>query len=227
MLKSLQAVILAGGRGTRLGSLGKKIPKAMVDINGTPFIELLINQLKKNRVDRFLLLSGYKKEQLINYYKNKKKIVILKGNDNWQTLTRIKKAKKFIRGNFFLLMYCDNFLINFKLKNFLVLKKKFRSNIFFSVIKKKNRQKSTIEIHAHKVSYKKNCKSEFVEVGYMLINKNFFFKGLREYKGNKLSDYLEFLSKKNNFIGRVYKDNFLCIENKKFINETKKYFLKK
>ena len=43
MFKNLQAVILAGGRGTRLGSLGNKIPKAMVNINGVPFIDLLIN----------------------------------------------------------------------------------------------------------------------------------------------------------------------------------------
>ena len=118
MFKSLQAVILAGGRGTRLGSLGNKIPKAMVDINGTPFIELIINQLKKNKVNEYLLLTGYKKEQLINYYKNNKSIIILKGNNNWQTLTRIKKAEKFIKSKFFLLMYCDNFLINFKLNNF-------------------------------------------------------------------------------------------------------------
>ena len=47
MSKELQAVILAGGKGTRLGSLGKKLPKAMIEINGEPFIEKLINQLKK------------------------------------------------------------------------------------------------------------------------------------------------------------------------------------
>ena len=60
MLKDLQAVILAGGRGTRLGSLGDKIPKAMVNINGLPFIELLIQQLKVNGI-KILLLTGYKK----------------------------------------------------------------------------------------------------------------------------------------------------------------------
>ena len=118
MIRGLQAVILAGGRGTRLGSLGNKIPKAMVDINGIPFIELLINQLKKNSINKYLLLTGYKKDQLINHYKNNKDIFIIKGNNNWQTLTRIKKAEKFIKSNFFLLMYCDNFLVNFNLKKF-------------------------------------------------------------------------------------------------------------
>lgn len=137
MFINLQAVILAGGRGTRLGSLGNKIPKAMVDINGTPFIDLLINQLKKNRINKYLLLTGYRKDQLVDYYRKNKEVLTIKGNSNWQTLTRIKNAEKFIKSQFFLLMYCDNYLINFKLKNFFVLKKKYKSNIFFSVVTKK------------------------------------------------------------------------------------------
>ena len=53
MKDSIQAVILAGGRGRRLGELGKKIPKAMVDINRKPFLEILINQLKKSGIKNF------------------------------------------------------------------------------------------------------------------------------------------------------------------------------
>jgi D-glycero-D-manno-heptose 1,7-bisphosphate phosphatase len=57
MLKNLQAVILAGGKGTRLGKLGKKVPKAMVDIHGKPFLELIIEQLKKKGIKKFLVLT--------------------------------------------------------------------------------------------------------------------------------------------------------------------------
>ncbi len=227
MFINLQAVILAGGRGTRLGSLGNKIPKAMVDINGTPFIDLLINQLKKNRINKYLLLTGYRKDQLVDYYRKNKEVLTIKGNSNWQTLTRIKNAEKFIKSQFFLLMYCDNYLINFKLKNFFVLKKKYKSNIFFSVVTKKSGQKSTITLNKNKLVYEDNSNSKLVEVGYMLVKKNFFFKNLKKYKGNKLSKYLQFLSKKNNFVGQYYGDNFLCIENKKLISETKKFFIKK
>ena len=227
MLKDLQAVILAGGRGTRLGSLGDKIPKAMVNINGLPFIELLIQQLKVNGIKKFLILTGYKKKQLIDYYKKNSEIFIVKGNNNWQTLTRIKKAKKFIKSNFFLLMYCDNFLINFNLKKFLLLKKKYKSNIYFSIVKKKNGQKSTISLFGNKLFYENDYKSDFLEAGYMLINKHFFFQNINKFRGNQLSDYLKFLSKKNSFVGKNYGDKFLCIENKKLISETKKFFKKK
>ena len=227
MLKGIQAVILAGGKGTRLGSLGKKIPKAMVNINGTPFVDILINQLKKNKVIKCLLLTGYKKEQLINYYKNSKNVLTIKGNNNWQTLTRIKKVKRLIKSKFFLLMYCDNFLINFKLKKLLKLKKKHNSKIFFSVVKKKSGQKSTVILNKNRLIYKKSHNSELVEAGYMLVKKDFFFNNIKNYNGNKLSDYLRFLSKKNTFSGHYYGDKFLCIENKKFVLEAKQYFLKK
>ena len=45
-LKSMNsAVILCGGKGTRLGSLGKKIPKALVSIHNKPIIWYIINIL--------------------------------------------------------------------------------------------------------------------------------------------------------------------------------------
>ena len=42
-MKKIDLVILAGGRGTRLGTLTKKVPKPLVKINGIPFIQHLIN----------------------------------------------------------------------------------------------------------------------------------------------------------------------------------------
>ena len=114
MLKNLQAVILAGGKGTRLGKLGEKVPKAMVDIHGKPFLELIIEQLKKKGIKKFLVLTGYKGGIIQNYFRNNNNIKIHKGKTNWKMLTRLLKAKKLIKRNF-LLMYCDNYLTNFNI----------------------------------------------------------------------------------------------------------------
>ena len=43
------AIVLCGGKGTRLGVLGKKIPKAMIKIQGKEIIWYIINILKKNK----------------------------------------------------------------------------------------------------------------------------------------------------------------------------------
>ena len=227
MYENLQAVILAGGKGTRLGRLGKKIPKAMVNINGIPFIDLLIKQLKKEGVNKFLILTGYKKESIINHFINKKNIEIYKGKTNWKTLTRILKAENLIRRKF-LLMYCDNFLPKFNLSKQLSLMKIKKSNIIFSIIEKKKNQKGTIlEKDQKKIYYRKNIKSNLAEAGYMLINKKKFFRNIIKNKNNKdLPDYLNFLSKKYNLYGINYKKNFFCIENQSFINKTKIYFKK-
>ena len=78
MHKNLQAVILAGGKGSRLRSITKKIPKAMVLINETPFLEILINQIKKTGIKKILILTGYKNQIIQNYIKKKKiKILLL------------------------------------------------------------------------------------------------------------------------------------------------------
>jgi len=54
-----QAVILAGGKGTRLGALAATKPKALVDIGGTPLIVRQIEVLKRYGVSRVLILSGH------------------------------------------------------------------------------------------------------------------------------------------------------------------------
>ena len=43
-----QAFILAGGRGERLGELTANTPKPMIDINGKPILEHLINEIRKH-----------------------------------------------------------------------------------------------------------------------------------------------------------------------------------
>ena len=61
------AVILCGGKGSRLGSLAKKIPKTLVKIQNYPILWFIINSLKKNNFNHFILPIGYKGEQIKKY----------------------------------------------------------------------------------------------------------------------------------------------------------------
>jgi len=65
----IDAVILAGGFGTRLQKIVSDVPKPLAPIRDTPFLDLLINQLKSfSIVDRIVLAVGYKAGQIIDYY---------------------------------------------------------------------------------------------------------------------------------------------------------------
>ena len=63
------AVILCGGKGGRLGSLSKKIPKSLVNIQNYPILWFIINILKKNKFDHFILPIGHKGNQIKKFVK--------------------------------------------------------------------------------------------------------------------------------------------------------------
>jgi len=60
----MQVVILAGGLGTRLGPLTANLPKALVPVNGKPFLAHVLELLKENGLDRILILHGHQGRQL-------------------------------------------------------------------------------------------------------------------------------------------------------------------
>lgn len=65
----MQALILAGGAGTRLRSvLGETLNKPMAPIAGKPFLEYLIMYLHQQRIDDIILCVGYKAELIQTYF---------------------------------------------------------------------------------------------------------------------------------------------------------------
>lgn len=54
-----QAVILIGGRGTRLGELTQSLAKPMIEVGGRPIVEHVIAQLARFGIRKVLLLAGY------------------------------------------------------------------------------------------------------------------------------------------------------------------------
>ena len=64
------AVILAAGRGTRMKELTANRPKPLIEINGRPFLDYLLNECRKAGIKRVLLVVGYRKEMIIERYGN-------------------------------------------------------------------------------------------------------------------------------------------------------------
>jgi NDP-sugar pyrophosphorylase family protein len=61
-METPDVVILAGGRGTRLASLGDDIPKPLRPVNGRPFLSYLVEQARVAGARRIVLSLGYKPE---------------------------------------------------------------------------------------------------------------------------------------------------------------------
>jgi D-glycero-alpha-D-manno-heptose 1-phosphate guanylyltransferase len=55
-----EAVILAGGMGTRLGPAVKDVPKPMVEVSGRPFLEYLLDYIIRQNIKRAILAVGFK-----------------------------------------------------------------------------------------------------------------------------------------------------------------------
>ncbi len=62
-----QAVILCGGRGTRLGALTERTPKPLLQIDEAPFLEVLLFELGRHGLKRIVLLAGFEASQLAAY----------------------------------------------------------------------------------------------------------------------------------------------------------------
>ena len=126
------AVILCGGKGTRLGSITKKIPKSLVEIKGKPIIWYILKMLKKNKFNHFILPIGYKGDKLKEYLKKKifknYNLEIIPTGVNTPIAERIFAIKKYIKSENFLLLNGDaifDFNLDKIYKNHIKYKKAF------------------------------------------------------------------------------------------------------
>lgn len=68
----MQVVILAGGKGRRMGSLTKDIPKPMISLAGKPILEYQIELVKRYDLDDIIILTGYMEDLIRDYFKDGK-----------------------------------------------------------------------------------------------------------------------------------------------------------
>ena len=62
-----EAIILAGGLGTRLRSEVPDLPKCMAPVAGKPFLDYVIGFLQKQGVTKFIFSLGYRSEAVLQH----------------------------------------------------------------------------------------------------------------------------------------------------------------
>jgi len=108
-------VILAGGLATRLRPITEKIPKALIDINGEPFIIHQLRLLEKQGINSIIFCLGYLGEMIVDvvnqYAQNKFNIsYCFDGPSLLGTAGAIKNALPQIPGDSFFVLYGDSYL---------------------------------------------------------------------------------------------------------------------
>ncbi len=107
-----QAVILAGGRGTRMRPITDDRPKPMVPILGRPFLEYQIEQMRDQGFERVLLLLGYLPEVIRDHFGDGQswglRIEYAVTAPDQLTSSRVAAARHML-DPCFLLLYCDNY----------------------------------------------------------------------------------------------------------------------
>ncbi len=90
------AVIIAGGKGTRLEEHTEDLPKPLIPVAGKPILERILEWLKKNGVERVVIGVAYKKEMVKNYFGDGEefgiKIIYTEHDENGGTEDAFKTA---------------------------------------------------------------------------------------------------------------------------------------
>ena len=226
-----QAVIFCGGTGERLKPITDSIPKPMVDVNGKPFLEHLINKLKANGISEIVLLTGYKKEVIEDYFgdglKFEIKIKYSRGPVKWLTAKRLWEARDLI-DNYFLLLYADNY-VPFNLKksiSFHLDKDKILSFIVFSKPMKNNLK---MDSDNNIVLYDETRQADdlkYVELGYMIVNKKCILEFM-DGSNISFSEIIKILVEKREVAGLETKYNYHSISDIERLEKMRNYLANK
>ncbi len=196
----MKAIILAGGLGTRLGSLTDKIPKPMVMIDNKPIIWHIMSLYSKYGINDFIIALGYKghviKEYFLNYKENMSdfkintksgKVSFLnQAEEDWNidfidtgihTLTggRVKRLENFIDEGNFLLTYGDG-LSNINIQELIKFHNSHGKIATVTAVRPNARfGELTIENELVK-SFKEKPQTDrgWINGGFFVLNKRFF-----------------------------------------------------
>jgi len=113
----MKAVILAGGKGTRISEETRTIPKPMIYIGDKPLLHHIMDIFIHQGINEFIIPVGYKSEFIFGYFSDKGSLSTadneyIVNSGNWkvtivntglETLTggRIKRLEKYITEDFF------------------------------------------------------------------------------------------------------------------------------
>lgn len=208
----MEAIVLAGGFGTRLKEVVSDVPKPMAPVNGKPFLEYLIKDLGEKGIRHIILAVGYKKKIIKEYFKNRYESIEITYSEELTPLGTggaIKKALKLAKEE-------DVFIVN--------------GDTFFDIDLKRMKEFHTENKSILTVTVKEM--ENFDRYGSLIIkgNKIIEFEEKKKKAKGKINGGIYLIKK--DLLNRVEKENFSfekeVLEDKKiekYSYESKGYFI--
>ncbi len=107
-----QVAVLCGGKGTRLKPTTDVVPKALVELNGRPMLDYIIDFYRTKGLTKFILCVGHKAEKVKNYYEHPPsgtEIDFSDAGENASMLERVWAIRNHMGERIFV-AYCDTFI---------------------------------------------------------------------------------------------------------------------
>ena len=102
-----RAVILAAGRGTRMGAFTEEVPKPMLEVRGRPMLAHILDGLRAAGLSEFLFVTGYHAEKIESYFQGADGVKFIRQKRPDGTGSAALLAREFAANQPFLLTYGD------------------------------------------------------------------------------------------------------------------------
>ncbi len=216
----MKVVILAGGLGTRIPEYSSKIPKPMVKIINKPILMHIIEHYIRHGFKEFYLALGYKSEVIKKYIRTKKlgkktKIHLIETGKNTMTGGRLKRLKKYISDETFMMTYGDG-LSNIDLKKLLQFHKKNNKLVTLTAVRPPARF-GAIKLKKNLVNYfkeKSKMDEGWINGGFFVIEPE-FLKYIKNDATYLEREPLEILTKKKQLSAFRHEGFWQCMDTKR------------
>ncbi len=220
--KITKAVILAGGKGTKLRPVTYELPKALLPINNKPLLEHLIIQLKKAGITEVVMCIGYLGNKIREHFNDGKqwgiKIVYSEEKDSLKTGGALLKAKKYIGSGSFLLLHGD-IITDLPFADLIAfhIRQGGFATVALTTVSKPG-EFGQLTLHGTKLVtfYQKNkdlVKSHLVNCGIYVCDEDIFRTFPKNMKSFYFEDVIEKLIQQKIVNGFVFNDKWFDVEN--------------
>ena len=227
---NMKVIILAGGLGTRLSEFTKKVPKPMVKINNKPILIHIMNHYIKFGFKEFIIAVGYKANIIKEYFKSspikKCKVQIIDTGNKSMTGGRLKRLKKYLDNDTFMMTYGDG-LSNVNLSKLYKFHKKNKKTITLTAVRPPARFGAIKLVGKYAKTFKEKSRLDegWINGGYFVIEPK-FLKLIKNDSTYLEKEPLETAAKRKQLLAFRHKGFWQCMDTKRDKDILEKLFKK-